>query len=310
MSSHGETMVRFEAFSKTFGSLEAVKELDLEISSGESFALLGPNGGGKTTVLRGLVGLHSPTTGRILVRGRDIAEEPDRDRRILAYVPQRVTMPDVLTAHEILGLFANLRNVTAERVDEVLDVLALSDDADRQVREYSGGMLQRLGLAAALLDEVPLLVLDEPTLNLDPQGIDSLHRALADLKERGSTIVFTSHSIHSAVRLADRVGVLVDGELVTVEPVTAFQAEVTRQTTVRVVLDRIDDAIIQAAEDAGAEIREANATHVSFRAPPEARLDVIRAIEHAGGTIEEFHTEAPGWESLIHTHFNGRGDAS
>ena len=308
MNSTNEVMVRFEAFSKTFGSLKAVKPLDLEIAKGESFALLGPNGGGKTTVLRGLVGLNSATAGRIFVRGADVAEEPDRVRKWLAYVPQRVTMPDVLTAREILGLFAQLRKVPRDRVDEVLDVLALSDDADRQVGEYSGGMLQRLGLAAALLEEVPLLVLDEPTLNLDPQGIDSLHCALADLKRRGSTIVFSSHSIHSAIRLADRVGVLVDGELVTVEPVTAFQAEVTRQTTVRVVLDRIDDAIIEAAEGAGAEVRESNSTHVSFRAPPEARLDVIRAIEHAGGTVEEFHTEAPGWESLVHTHFNGGGD--
>ncbi len=301
-------MVRFEEFSKRFGSLEAVKPLNLEIGSGESFAFLGPNGGGKTTVLRGLVGLHSPTSGRIVVRGVDLEREPDRVRRWLAYVPQRVTMPDVLTAREILDLFANLRKVPGERVNQVLDLLALSDDADRWVGEFSGGMLQRLGLAAALLEEVPLLVLDEPTLNLDPQGIDSLHRALAGLKARGSTIVFSSHSIHSAVRLADRIGVLVDGELVTLEPVAAFQAEVTRQTTVRVVLDRIDDAIVQAAEEAGAEVRESNATHVSFRALPENRLDVIRAIETAGATVEEFHTEAPGWESLVHTHFNGGGD--
>ena len=307
MSSSKEPMVRFEDFSKRFGSLEAVKPLNLEIEPGESFAFLGPNGGGKTTVLRGLVGLHSPSSGRIVVRGVDIEREPDRVRQWLAFVPQRVTMPDVLTAREILGLFAGLRKMARDRVDEVLDTLALSDDADRQVGEFSGGMLQRLGLAAALLEEVPLLVLDEPTLNLDPQGIDSLHRVLADLKERGSTIVFSSHSIHSAVRLADRVGVLVDGELVTLEPVTAFQAEVTRQTTVRVVLDRINDGIVQAAEKAGAEVRECNATHVSFRALPEDRLDVIRAIENAGGTVEEFHTEAPGWESLIHTHFNGGG---
>jgi len=308
MSSANEPIVRFEAFSKSFGSLEAVKPLDLEIAKSESFAFLGPNGGGKTTVLRALVGLHSPTSGRVLVHGLDVAKEPDRVRNLLAYVPQRVNIPDVLTAREVLVLFAGLRKVPEERVDEVLDLLALSDDADRRVGEYSGGMLQRLGLAAALLEEVPLLVLDEPTLNLDPQGIDSLHRALADLKERGTAIIFSSHSIHSAVRLADRIGVLVDGELVTLEPVAAFQAEVTRQTTVRVVLDRIDDAIVQAAEEAGAEVRECNTTHVSFRALPEKRLDVIRAIENAGGTIDEFHTEAPGWESLVHTHFNGGGD--
>jgi ABC-type multidrug transport system ATPase subunit len=300
-------MVRFEGFAKSFGMVEAVKGLDLVIEEGESFAFLGPNGGGKTTVLRALVGLHTPSSGRILVRSSDVARELDTIRKWIAFVPQRVTMPDALTGHEILGVFAALRRVKVSRVDEVLELLALSEDADRPVGEYSGGMLQRLGLAAALLEEVPLLVLDEPTLNLDPQGIDILHRTLASLKSRGSTIVFSSHSIHSAVRLADRVGVLVDGELVTLEPVAAFQAEVTKQTTVRVVLDRLDDAIIAAAEGAGAEVRECNATHVSFRAMPENRLEVIRAIEKAGGTIEEFHTEAPGWESLIHTHFNGGG---
>jgi Cu-processing system ATP-binding protein len=283
-------LVRFEGFAKSFGMVEAVKGLDLVIEEGESFAFLGPNGGGKTTVLRALVGLHTPSSGRILVRSSDVARELDTIRKWIAFVPQRVTMPDALTGHEILGVFAALRRVKVSRVDEVLELLALSEDADRPVGEYSGGMLQRLGLAAALLE-----------------GIDILHRTLASLKSRGSTIVFSSHSIHSAVRLADRVGVLVDGELVTLEPVAAFQAEVTKQTTVRVVLDRLDDAIIAAAEGAGAEVRECNATHVSFRAMPENRLEVIRAIEKAGGTIEEFHTEAPGWESLIHTHFNGGG---
>jgi ABC-type multidrug transport system ATPase subunit len=303
-------MVRFEAFTKNFGAVEAVKTLDLEIAAGESFALLGPNGGGKTTVLRALIGLHRPSSGTIFIRTTDVAKEPDTVRRWFAYVPQRVTMPEVLTAREILRTFARLRGVATDRVDEGLDLLGLMDDADRPVGEYSGGMLQRLGLAAALLEEVPLLVLDEPTLNLDPQGIDGLHRVLIGLKQRGTTIVFSSHSIHSAIQLADRVGVMVDGDLVSTEPVAAFQAEVTRQTTVRVVLDRLDDRILQAARRAGAEVRECNATHVSFRALPEARLNVIRAIETAGGTVEEFHTEAPGWESLVHIHFNGRGDVS
>ncbi len=308
MSPVSDPMVRFEGFAKCYGSLEAVKPLDLEIAEGESFALLGPNGGGKTTVLRALVGLQSPTDGKIFVADVDITAQPDEVRRLFAYVPQRVTMPDVLTAHEILTTFAGLRGMSEDRVAEVLNLLALTDDADRQVGEFSGGMVQRLGLAAALLEEVPLLVLDEPTLNLDPQGIDSLHRVLTELNNRGTTIIFSSHSIHSAVQLADRVGVMVEGALVVSEPVAKFQAEVTRQTTVRVVLDRLDDAILNAAQKAGADVRECNATHVSFRALPEARLEVIRAIEKAGGTIEEFHTVAPGWESLVQTHFNGGGE--
>ena len=299
-------MLQIEGFAKKYGSLQAVRPLDLEVGEGESFALLGPNGGGKTTVLRAIVGLHAPSDGRILIRGVEVARDPTRVKQWLSFVPQCVTMPDVLTAREIVDFFARLRKVPPERVNEVLDLFALTDDAGRRVGEFSGGMVQRLGLAVALLEEASLLVLDEPTLNLDPQGIDILHRALGDLKERGSAIVFSSHSIHTAIRLADRVGVIVSGEMVTVEPVAAFQTEVTRQTTVRVVLSHTDDAMIRSAKDAGAEIREHNQTHVCFRALPEHRLDVIRAIERAGGTIEEFHTEAPGWESLVQTHFGAK----
>ena len=310
MSSPDAPMVRFEGFTKIYGAVSAVDDLTLEVGRGESFALLGPNGGGKTTVLRALVGLHFPSAGRILVQGIDARKEPDRVRPWLAFVPQRVTLPDVLTAREVLTLFAGLRGVAADRVDQTLKLFALADDADRRIGGFSGGMVQRLGLAAALLEEVPLLVLDEPTLNLDPQGIDSLHRALDDLKERGSTIVFSSHSIHSAIRLADRVGVLVAGKLVSVETVAAFRSEVTRQTTVRVVVDHFDESMLLAAETVGAEIRDYNANHVSFRAQTENRLEVIRAIEGAGGNITEFHTEAPGWEALVHSRFNGTGDTA
>jgi len=310
MSERTPAMVRFERFEKWYGKLQAVKPLELEVNEGESFALLGPNGGGKTTILRGLVGLQTPTNGRVLICGVDLAKDAERVRPWLSYVPQRVTMPDVLSAREILGLFARLRKVPAARVNEVLELFALTPDADRSAGQYSGGMLQRLGLAAALLEEVPLLVLDEPTLNLDPRGIDSLHTVLAELKARGNTIVFSSHSIHTTLRLADRVGVLVDGEMVTVEPVAAFQVQVTRQTTVRVVLQHTDEAMVHAAEGAGATVCECNATHVSFRAMPENRLEVIRAIEGAGGTVEEFHTEAPGWEALVRGHLSAGEGAS
>jgi len=306
MNQDSPPMLQIEGFAKRYGDLQAVRPLDLEVGEGESFALLGPNGGGKTTVLRAIVGLHAPSEGRILIRGVEVARDPTRVKQWLSFVPQRVTMPDVLTAREIVDFFARLRKVPPGRIDEVLDLFALTDDAGRRVGDFSGGMVQRLGLAVALLEEAPLLVLDEPTLNLDPQGIDILHRALGGLKERGSAIVFSSHSIHTAIQLADRVGVIVSGEMVTVEPVAAFQAEVTRQTTVRVVLSHADDAMIRSAEEAGAEIREHDQTQVCFRALPEHRLDVIRAIESAGGTIEEFHTEAPGWESLVHTHFGAK----
>jgi ABC-type multidrug transport system ATPase subunit len=300
-------IIRLEGFAKSYGETVAIRSLDLEIERGESFAFLGPNGGGKTTVLRALVGLHAPTRGRILIDGEDLRMAPDRAKKLISYVPQRVTMPGQLTAREILDLFAHLRGVKTTRVDEVLATFELTDDADRLTVEYSGGMLQRLGLAVALLEEVAILVLDEPALNLDPLGIAVLHEHLAELRARGSTIVFSSHIVHSAVQLADRVGVLVDGELAKLQDIPAFMATVARETRVRVVLDSPAQMVAGAAEAAGATGCRCNGPQLSFASEPGRRLEIIQAIQSAGGVVAEFHTETPDWESLVRDHVNGRG---
>jgi ABC-type multidrug transport system ATPase subunit len=296
-------LVKLSGFEKRYGSVDAVRGIDLEIGRGETFALLGPNGGGKTTVLRAVAGLHAPSGGRILIDGHDIAEEPDQVKRLISYLPQRTTMPGLLTAREVLGLFARLGKAPASRIEEVLDLFALEGDADRYTREFSGGMLQRLGLAVAFLREVPLYVLDEPTLNLDSLGTKRLRDHLKALGSNGTTVLFSSHNLHDTMQTADRVAVLVEGGLVKVEDVSVFRGTVTRETKVRVVLTQTTDAILDAARAAGADVTDRNGRHVHFRAAPERRLEVVRAIENAGGAIEEFHTEPPDWDSLVRPHF-------
>ncbi len=309
MASDG-IIIRMEAFAKSYGEVQAVKPLDLEIARGESFAFLGPNGGGKTTVLRSLVGLHAPSSGRIFIDGEDLSENPDRAKKLVSYVPQRVTMPGQLTAREILKFFAHLRGVASNRVDEVLAIFELAADADRLTGEYSGGMLQRLGLAVAMLEEVPILVLDEPALNLDPLGIAALHELLAELRTKGSTIVFSSHIVHSAVQLADRVGVLVGGELAKLQDVPAFMTTVAQKTRVRVVLAGQAELFVDRANTAGASNCRCNGAELSFTALPARRLEIIQAIQSGGGIVEEFHTEAPDWASVVRDQVNGRGSES
>ena len=300
-------IIRLEGFRKEYGSIQAVRGIDLEVGRGETFALLGPNGGGKTTVLRALAGLHSPSGGKIIVDGHDLKEEPDRVRELVSYLPQRTTMPGLLTAREVLELFARLRRVPQDRVDEVLELFVLQEDADRFTREFSGGMLQRLGLAVAFLKEVPLYILDEPTLNLDSLGIQRLRDHLKALRGNGTTVLLSSHNLHDTMQTADRVAVLVEGRVVKVEDVSVFRSTVTRETKVRVVLTATNDAILEAAKAAGADVTDRNGRHVHFRALPERRLEVVRAIENAGGAIEEFHTEAPDWDALVRPHFQ-QGD--
>ena len=303
-------MIRLERFEKRYGKVQAVRPLDLEIERGEAFALLGPNGSGKTTIIRSLVGLHRPSGGRILIDGLDVVKSPNQVKQRLSYAPQRVTMPEMLTAREVATLFGRLAGVATSRVDEVLELFALNDNADRRTREFSGGMLQRLGLAVAFLRDVPLLVLDEPTVNLDLLGVDRLRHLLGEARKKGTTIVFSSHIVQSAMELADRVAVLVEGSLVELEQAPVFRANVTRQTIVRVVLDRATDDVIEMARAAGADTASRNGAQVSFTAMPERRLEIIRAIERAGAVVEEIHTETPDWEALIRRHFSSEEKTS
>ena len=305
-----EPMIRLERFEKRYGKVQAVQPLDLSVASGETLALLGPNGGGKSTIIRALVGLHVPSGGKLFVNGIDIVRHPDRVKRQLSYMPQRVTMPGLLTAYEVLTLYAKLKGAAESRVAEVLELFALAEDADRYLREYSGGMLQRLGLAVAFLKEVPLYVLDEPFLNLDPLGSERLRQLLQSMKGNGTTIVFSSHILQNALHLADRVAVLVEGKLVKEETVSDFRAAVTLATTVRVILGTTNEAMIAAAQNAGAHQPQRNGTQVTFRAAPERCLAVIRALEDAGGTVKAFHTEDPDWEALARRHFHGEQEQS
>ena len=192
----------------------------------------------------------------------------------------------------------------------MLDLFALGEVADRYTRELSGGMLQRVGLAAAFLEEVPLFVLDEPTSNLDLLGVDRLRHMLGELKKKGATVVMSSHILQSAMQFADRVAVLVDGRLVQIEEAPVFRAAVARETTVRVVIDRTTGAIVEAIREAGGEVASHNGRQVNFQAIPKKRLDVIRAMERAGATVEEVHTEAPDWDALLRRHFDAGSQAS
>jgi ABC-2 type transport system ATP-binding protein len=292
-------MVRLEKFEKWYGEIHAVKNLDLEVQVGEAFVLLGSNGSGKSTILRSIVGLSAPSSGHVLVNGINLSKSPVQAKEQMAYLPQRVDFPGLLTGREILRFYAGLKSVDSLQVERALDFISLNEEADRQVRGYSGGMLQRLALGVTYLRDVPLLLLDEPTLNLDPTGIEQFRKWIHELKSQGITILFTSHILQEALRLADRVGVMSEGRLVRVLEVAGFRDRVISATSVQVVLERLTEPMLEAAQAAGAKDVSCNDRSYSFKASPENRLKVIRAIEEVGGFIEELHTETPNWESLV-----------
>ena len=292
-------MVRLHGFEKWYGEIHAVKGIDLDIQRGEAFVLLGSNGCGKSTILRAIAGLHAPSAGSVQVAGLDVAREPLQVKRNLAYLPQRIDFPHLLTGREILRFYSGLKGVDEGRVDNALEFISLSEYADRATKGYSGGMLQRLALGITFLKEVPLLLLDEPTLNLDPTGMRRFRQWIHEVRDQGVTVIFTSHILQESLRLADRVAVMSEGEVIQVLEVAGFRERVLSATVVRVVVDSLTDAVIEAAHRAGATEDSRNEKSFTFKAPPESRQRVIRAMEDAGGLIEELHTEPPDWDLLV-----------
>jgi Cu-processing system ATP-binding protein len=207
-------VIRFEEFGKRYGSRCAVESLTCSVEAGEAVALLGPNGSGKTTTLKGAVGLIRPTSGRVRIG------QPPRDaslpaaRRTISYLPQKVAFPEALTGREVLEFYRALRGASAERVPEVLRFASLNGSSNQSVASYSGGMVQRLGLAVALLPDAPVLLLDEPTAALDPDGLCAFYGLVEKRRAEGHTILFTSHQLGDVERLADRLLLLVEGRLV------------------------------------------------------------------------------------------------
>jgi Cu-processing system ATP-binding protein len=229
-------VIRFRGFAKRYRAVTAVDSLDLVIAPGEVVALLGPNGSGKTTCLKAAAGLVFPSAGEVTLAGRR-ATEPQA-REVLSFLPQRVSFPESLSGREVLEFYRSLRAVGKDRVDAVLKFAALNGSGARPVGQYSGGMVQRLGLAVAMLPDSPVLLLDEPTAALDPDGLCAFYGLVTRRRSEGRTVLFSSHLLGDVERLADRFAVLVGGRLVASLDARELQDRLAERGFMRLRIDR------------------------------------------------------------------------
>jgi Cu-processing system ATP-binding protein len=207
-------VIAFRAVTKHYGAIRALERVTFACDAGGVVALLGPNGSGKTTALKAAAGLITPTSGEVVIGPDAQPAANPAARRALSFLPQKVLFPDALTGREVVEFYGALRGAPDARVAEVLSLAALNGAGSRTVATYSGGMVQRLGLAVALLPDAPVLLLDEPTAALDPDGLAAFYNAVEQRKAAGRTVLFTSHQLGDTERLADRFAVLVGGRLV------------------------------------------------------------------------------------------------
>ncbi|OHB83237.1 MAG: multidrug ABC transporter ATP-binding protein [Planctomycetes bacterium RBG_16_64_12] len=238
--------------------VRALKALDLEIRRGEIFGLLGPNGSGKTTTMKLLLGLLFPTSGQALIFGRDATDVTKNER--IGYLPEESYLYRFLNAEETLDFYGRLFNMSSsvrrERAAQLINMVGLGSAKRRQLREYSKGMTRRIGLAQALINDPELILLDEPTTGLDPIGTRAMKDLILDLRSQGKTVVMCSHLLADVQDVCDRIGILYQGELkelgrvdslLKVRNVTEFRAsglDEAAQEEIKQVIERHNGELI------------------------------------------------------------------
>lgn len=230
-----------ENLTKHFGDTAAVDGVSLTVAPGEAYGLLGPNGAGKSTTISMIVGLLRPDSGSVHVGEVDMGAEPLEAKKRIGYVPQEIALYPELSARENLRFFGRLYGLGGAalrgRIDEVLDLVGLTDRAKDKVSTYSGGMKRRINIGAALLHSPDLLILDEPTVGVDPQSRDSILGGVEDLLTTGISLIYTSHYMEEVERLCDRMAIVDRGRIIAEGTKAELVARVGGDDKVTVTLD-------------------------------------------------------------------------
>lgn len=213
-----DVMISFDGVTKTYGSKEAISNLSFQVKKGEFFGYLGPNGAGKTTSIKSMVGLVRPEKGRILIDGKDISKEPLAVKSLIGYVPDNPFIYDKLTAREFLrfvgGLYRMETNDIEKRIEWLGDIFEMQDWIDQRSEEYSHGMRQKVVLSAAFLHRPELIIVDEPTVGLDPPSQRLLKDMLKLIQENGTTVFMSSHNLAEVEELCERMVILNKGSII------------------------------------------------------------------------------------------------
>jgi ABC-2 type transport system ATP-binding protein len=297
---------------KAFGERVAVDDVGFHIASGETYGLLGPNGAGKTTTISMVCGLLERDAGEVSVDGRRVDTRTTEAREAIGYVPQELAVYPDLTGRENLRFFGRMYALSGSELDrrvaEVLGVVDLTDRADDRTSEYSGGMKRRLNIGLGLLNRPKLLVLDEPTVGVDPQSRNAILGSVERFREQGMAVLYTTHYMEEAERLCDRVGVIDEGKLM---------AEGTRRELVALVGQQ-DRVSLQATGDlvsAEAALRRLDAVvdasrreeglELVVRAARTALPQILTTAAEAGADVTTVEVAEPNLEAVF-LHLTGK----
>ena len=307
--STGQALIEARGLTKLYGGFRAVDGIDLTLSEGEVYGFLGPNGSGKSTTILMMLGLTEPSGGEVRVCGHDPAREPIAVKRQVGYLPESVGFYGDMTGAENLRFTAELNAIPRARADariaELLAMVELSDAAGQPVAQYSRGMRQRLGLADVLLKEPRLVILDDPTLGLDPAGIQWLLELIEELsRERNIAVFVSSHQLHEVQRICHRVGIMSHGRMALQGTVAELTAQIEgggfRVSLATEGGDGLDDALRAIP---GVESATREGASVTLESARDVRAEAAGAVFASGARLLEMRAQNSSLEEIYLRYF-------
>ena len=279
-------MIEISNLTKTYRDKAVVDDFSLTIDQGQSVALWGPNGAGKTTVVRCILGLVT-YEGSITVMGLDARSQGKATRTHIGYVPQELAFYDDMPVFDLLDYSAALRNIETARVEEVLEIVDLADHRDKKIRELSGGLKQRVGIATALIPDPPVLLLDEPTSNLDARARDAAIELLQGLRDEGRTLIVTSHHADEVGMLVDSVVAMEDGRITIVCDPGSLAEAVGLKAWMHIVLHNgFREQALETLRATGFPAK-LNSTGVLVEVAAQGKGEALEALHNAGIRIDD-----------------------
>ena len=303
----GNTMIEVESLQKSFGAVEAVRDISFSVQAGAVLGLLGPNGAGKTTTIRMLSTLLPLDGGRASVAGFDVSAQSDLVRQSIGLAGQQAAVDENLTGRENLVMFARLyhlsRKVSAVRVDELLERFRLTEFAGRPARTYSGGERRRLDVAASLVANPPVLFLDEPTTELDPRSRNEICELISELASQGTTVLLTTQYLEEADKLADRIVVIDKGTIVASGTSNELK-DALGQNVLEITLASADDldraaSIVTAVSPEVTAGPEKRALSIRLMTDNGLGLEALRLLDGNGIALEDFQLRQPTLDEVF-----------
>ncbi|WP_412998657.1 ABC transporter ATP-binding protein [Neobacillus sp. 3P2-tot-E-2] len=300
---------------KSFGKFDAVKGVSFSVEKGESFSLLGPNGAGKSTTINMLTGLYPPTSGSIQVTGVDVINNPKLAQKSIGVVPQEIALYGALSARENLKFWGRMYDLSGKAldkaVDEVLEIIGLTDRAKDKINTFSGGMKRRVNIGAAILHKPEVLIMDEPTVGIDPQSRNHILNTVKSLNQNGMTIIYTSHYMEEVEYLCERIGIMDHGELIACGTLRELRETIGDRSRIIISMDKgfskdieIGSLIKNLVLKKDVLIKD-NLLTVFHKEPHLVLSDLIQLVTKTGTKITSVEIVEPNLESVF-LHLTGR----